>query len=240
MTRTVDESAHSQRRHAFLDAAARLVETHGYESMTIQGVLDAVQLSKGAFYHYFNSKDALLAGLVEHLAEVAVGSLERGYDAATDRPASITLQHLLQEIGRKKFERKGLLLALTRVWYSDGNTVIRQRVESRIRTRLGCLLSRIIRQGVAEGVFETRHPDIAGRMVVLLLQDFNNILIEQSYAAGDSVDQLHVEYTVTAYNEAIERVLGAPPGSLPFLNATRALDWVVRPTEEEDAGQVRA
>jgi AcrR family transcriptional regulator len=51
---------HRQRRDTFLDAAQRLVQTKGYERMTVQDVLDDVGTSKGAFYHYSDSKQALL------------------------------------------------------------------------------------------------------------------------------------------------------------------------------------
>ena len=60
MARTLNPTLHTVRRDAFLDVAQRLVETKGYEAMSIQDVLDALEVSKGAFYHYFDSKQALL------------------------------------------------------------------------------------------------------------------------------------------------------------------------------------
>jgi len=51
MARTVNATLHGVRRDAFLDVAQRLVETKGYEAMSIQDVLDALEVSKGAFYH---------------------------------------------------------------------------------------------------------------------------------------------------------------------------------------------
>ena len=82
--------------------------------MTIQDLLDAVQLSKGAFYHYFDSKDALLAGLVEHLAEVELQQLTQVI-GAIDQSATDKLQRLFQEVVRRKREHKGLQIALFRV-----------------------------------------------------------------------------------------------------------------------------
>src|SRR5262245_58568880 len=54
MARVVKE--HAVRRGEILDVAQRLVYTSGYEQMTIQDMLDELQISKGAFYHYFSSK----------------------------------------------------------------------------------------------------------------------------------------------------------------------------------------
>src|ERR1700719_1919309 len=64
---TENTTLHGVRREAFLDVAQRLVETKGYEAMSIQDVLDALEVSKGAFYHYFHSKQALLEAVVERL-----------------------------------------------------------------------------------------------------------------------------------------------------------------------------
>ncbi len=40
--------------------------------MTIQDILDDLQISKGAFYHYFDSKQALLEAMVERIGVEAV------------------------------------------------------------------------------------------------------------------------------------------------------------------------
>src|SRR5260370_8062068 len=63
------------RRHAFLDVAQRLIQTKGYEAMSIQELLDQLEASKGAFYHYFDSKQALLEAVVVRFADGAMASL---------------------------------------------------------------------------------------------------------------------------------------------------------------------
>src|SRR5438128_3469885 len=72
MTRIVKEKEYAVRRNAILDVAQLLVYTKGYEQMTIQDILDDLQISKGAFYHYFDSKQALLEALIERLLEEIV------------------------------------------------------------------------------------------------------------------------------------------------------------------------
>src|SRR5229473_1920547 len=75
MARTVNPTLHTVRRDAFLDVAQRLVQTKGYEAMSIQDVLGELEASKGAFYHYFDSKQALLEAVVERFADGAMASL---------------------------------------------------------------------------------------------------------------------------------------------------------------------
>ena len=52
MARTRDTESHTVRRDAFVDAAQRIMATKGYEALSVQEVIDAVDASKGAFYHY--------------------------------------------------------------------------------------------------------------------------------------------------------------------------------------------
>ena len=68
MARIVKEEVYAEKRNAILDVAQRLIYTKGYEQMTIQDMLDDLQISKGAFYHYFDSKQAVLEALVERMS----------------------------------------------------------------------------------------------------------------------------------------------------------------------------
>ena len=71
MPRTVNEQDRTLKRSENLDAAQQLVYTKGYEQMAIQDVLNELQMSKGAFYHYFDSKQALLEALIERMQQEA-------------------------------------------------------------------------------------------------------------------------------------------------------------------------
>ena len=71
MPRVVKEDDYAARRNEILDVARQLVYTKGYEQMSIQDILDALKISKGAFYHYFDSKQALLDGLIERMLDEA-------------------------------------------------------------------------------------------------------------------------------------------------------------------------
>jgi AcrR family transcriptional regulator len=69
MVRIVNEAAYAARCNAILDAAQRAVATKGYEQMAIADLLSELQISSGAFYHYFDFKPALLLALVESMGD---------------------------------------------------------------------------------------------------------------------------------------------------------------------------
>ncbi len=176
MPRVIDVKAHASRRERFLEAAARLIATTGYEHMTVQDVLDDVRQSKGAFYHYFDSKQALFEALINDESDRVIEAAQRLVETP-GLPALKKLRQLFQEGNRLKLERKGLGLALLSMWLSDENAVIRQRMLFRARERLTPLLSQVITAGIEEGVFVTRYPDEVGRIVFAVVQDFEEVLI---------------------------------------------------------------
>ena len=74
-------SATDTREHV-ITAARNLFSGHGYSGTSLNDILDAVGITKGAFYYYFKSKDALCEIVLEeaieeyhHLAEAALDSV---------------------------------------------------------------------------------------------------------------------------------------------------------------------
>jgi AcrR family transcriptional regulator len=65
MARVVKEAEYAGKRNEIMDVAQNFVYTKGYERMTIQDILDELQISKGAFYHYFDSKPEILEALTK-------------------------------------------------------------------------------------------------------------------------------------------------------------------------------
>src|SRR6202163_1051077 len=127
MPRTVDTTLYAVRRDAFLDVAQRLVQTKGYEAMSIQDVLDELDASKGAFYHYFDSKQALLEAVVERFADGALAALAPLIDDP-DLPALRKVEVIFAGVARWKADQKELVLAIIEVWNSDGNAIVREKL----------------------------------------------------------------------------------------------------------------
>jgi AcrR family transcriptional regulator len=223
MTRIVKER--TERRNEILDVAQRLVITKGYEQMTIQDILDALQISKGAFYHHFDSKQALLEALVERMGEEAVQlMLPIVHDPAL--AALDKFQRYLDTLNRWKVGRKAFFLALLRVWFTDDNAIVRQKLRAIGIQVVAPLLTVIIRQGIQEGVMTATYPDQAGEVIAALAQDageaIGTLLLSFDAKGGDLQ---RVERAVAAYTEAFERILGMPAGSLVIVDTETLKEW---------------
>ena len=224
MPRTLDPALHSTRREAFLDAAQRLIQAQGYEAMSVQDVLDAVDTSRGAFYHYFDSKQALLEGVVERFADAALAGLEPVLDD-TSLSAARKLERIFGGIQSFKAERRELVLAIVEVWNSDANAIVREKLRRLSTRRLVPVLAPVIEAGVAEGAWRAPGPaeETAGLLLALLL-GFQERALELFLGRhSGTVTFAEVERSIGAFTRGFERILGAPAGSLVLVDK-RALE----------------
>ena len=178
MSRSVKAHEYAEKRNAILDVAMRYIATKGYEQMTTQDILEALQISKGAFYHYFDSKQAVLMGLVERIGEQAE-QLVLPVVSSRDMAAQDKLLRFFAVLDQYKRENLDLVFAFLRVWYADENALFRHKLYLARIKRLSPWLSQIIREGVAEGVFTTPYPDQAARTILSLLEDLGYVPVER-------------------------------------------------------------
>jgi AcrR family transcriptional regulator len=225
LARTLDPEAHAIKRETFLDAAQRLIQVKGYEQASIQDVLTEANTSKGAFYHYFDSKAALLDGVVARMVDAALHSVEPVVENP-DLPATDKLRALFAGIAAWKTARKELLIALMEVWLSDHNAIVREKFRRVVVDRLTPVMASIIRQGQAERVFTVTSPEEAARVFVAFLLSLNQSTTElyMDRQAG-RISLEDVRRALDAQVEALERVLGAPPGSLTLVDETVIHAW---------------
>lgn len=231
MARTLDPVAHAVRRDAFLDTAQRLIQTKGYAQMSIQDVLDDLSVSKGAFYHYFGSKAALLEGVAARMVDASIAELA----PMVADPHSCALDKfdgLFTGLARFKAARKELILALMKVWLSDDNVLAREKVRRATITHLTPLLASIIEQGVAEGAFTiAASPTHSARVFAALALGANEAAVDLFFAYQDGTVSLEeVERALAAFGDAFERILGASHGALGFTNHLAVLrEWLDDP-----------
>lgn len=234
MARTVKAEVYTVRRDAFVDAAQRLMQTKGYEQMSVQDVLDQLEASRGAFYHYFDSKQALLEAVIERMIDTALASVEPLVD--DPRLTAVKKLHgVFSGIGRWKTERKALVLSLLEVWLSDDNAIVREKFRRGVTGRMVGLLSRIVEQGVREGTFKVESPVATAQVIVLLLLGFQeiatDIFIERQARRISYEDVIQAFDT---YTEAFQRLLGAPRGSIRIVD-----EAVMRAWFGEDDGDIK-
>jgi AcrR family transcriptional regulator len=229
MARAVDEHQHAAKRDEILDTAEHLLHSKGYGEMTIQDILDARGISKGALYHYFESKDEVVDALLDRMAERAEARLKPIVSDAS-LSAVEKFHRYFAASGEWKAASRPLILAALRTWHSDQNAWVRQKFAFHSRRRTAPILAAFIRQGVSEGVFTTRYPDEVARSLATLGIGVGDEVAELlASVTSRKVQAARLRAVVEAYVEILARVLGVPGESL-FPRGTGALDeWLPPP-----------
>ena len=99
MPRLTDQQQLERRLH-ILDAARRCFIRDGFHRSSMQAICREAGISAGAVYVYFDSKEALIAGLIE----LDRAGLAAEFEAATAAP---DLHAALTELGRRHFVEEG-------------------------------------------------------------------------------------------------------------------------------------
>src|SRR5512135_2947760 len=225
MARIVKQEEYDLRRNKILDAAQRLVYTKGYEQMSIQDILAEVHISKGAFYHYFLSKQDLMEGMIERMASQGLALMA---PIAKDEHLDATqkMLRLFNFAARWKTARKDALMTLVKVWYADDNALLRQKSQDALLPRITPLITRIIRQGNDEGLFHTAFPEQTCEIVFSMMMGIGESMIKHLLLPDPDFPVVqYLEGLTASYQYAIERVLGATPGSLPLFDPSIFREW---------------
>lgn len=104
-TRRQDYSSSTKR--ALLDNATTLFTDHGYAGTSLDEVVAAARVTKGAFYHHFPSKLALFEAVFDRVQTSTTAQVENAIDASKDpwERAQIGLEKFLEVCREPRFRR---------------------------------------------------------------------------------------------------------------------------------------
>jgi TetR/AcrR family transcriptional regulator, cholesterol catabolism regulator len=218
------------RRAEILDRAATLFVQRGYDNVSLNDLIADAGVSKGAFYHWFPSKDALITALAEHAAREQLTAIQ----AATARctgDALDRLNTLLQAGFDTKMstgtpEQLAAMVSLLR----PENAHLYGRIVAVSEDLTRPLLTRVISDGVAEGVFDTFDAEGVSDMIQGLAARINTCVVQVVDATDEPARERAVEVLTSRlrlHALAIDRVLRIPDGSVVALNRTQVETMLV-------------
>lgn len=220
------------RKEAIIRTAEKLFFEKGYDETSIQDILDALSISKGGFYHYFESKIALLeeisrqkcAANIERMRmELFSGKLN------TLQKANLLLSSIFP-FGRETPEFNALTF---KVSYVDGDVHFRDQTRQFMLDELCPMLDETIYEGIADESFFVRYPGHIGRMIIMLGYDACDEVCRQLSLNADNPDILiDIMDLLNAYREAVETLLGAACGSIQLFSVEQILA-AIRQTAEQ-------
>ncbi len=123
--------AETSSRTSILSTARNLMLHHGYAATSVDDICSTAKVTKGSFYHYFESKEAVAIAVLNAFYDEGVGRLISGpYVDMTDPKARLLafLDHL-EAIGPELW-RDGCLIGNFACEFAESSPVIRRRVAS--------------------------------------------------------------------------------------------------------------
>ena len=222
------------RKKQILETAEELFTMKGYEATGVQDILDRLQLSKGSFYHHFESKELVLQTICENrAAKAASGFLNQPYSDGIKR-----MNQLLT--GLIPFSGEGLnfLKKILPVFVLPEGKSIRSGYQEALKQAWLPLTEKALLLMIEQKQAYTVYPHIITGIILDLVNDLwaqvsqEMILAEKKNRQPANPGILLA--IVEPYRISIENVLSASYGSISLLNladlvkiTTEIHDWWV-------------
>jgi AcrR family transcriptional regulator len=216
------------RRAELVAIAGSLFAERGYDATTVEDIIGRAGLSKGAFYHYFRSKEDLLDALAAHAAQSALTALEgsRGQGALT---AVDGLNHFL---ARGRLGAGAPDTATFGAIFRPENLALYHRLHRTVTAVLAEPLASLIEQGKHEGTMRCDDPRTTAEIVLGLgsiTHDAVAGILAARTAAEFEAGKHALRHRLRQQGIAVDRILGLPDGSVRFWDDAFGDKWTFEP-----------
>ena len=147
-----------------LDTASRLFFQQGYDRTTLQDIINATGLSKGAIYHHFSSKEAILVAVVDQIGEYNSTILAQVRDRK-----GLTGAEKLREVFRTSLQLSFQGRVLNMLPYLIENPkFMALQMQSILYEASPDYILPILQEGLADGSIQTEYPEQLSEVLLIL------------------------------------------------------------------------
>ncbi len=186
-----------RRKRELLDIAYRMFISRGYENTSIDDIIDEAGIAKGTYYYYFESKEQTLEAVIEMMIENEIEAAISILDS--NIPVLQKIVGITASI-RPAPEELPIEGALMR----PENIIMHQKIKQRLVEKAVPLLSKVVEEGIEQGVFSC--DNIPERVRMML------ILSNETFDEGSFTDR-----DVDVFIDITEKLLGAQKHSMDFI-----------------------
>jgi len=149
-------------RTKILEAAIKLFSGRGFNAASVDDICKEAGLSKGAFYHHFESKQALFLALLDGWLQ----TIDHAILASRDKTAPETFMQMTEAFPYI-FETAGERLPMFfEFWLQASRDKKISEASIASYRRYHKYFTSLIKKGVDEGSFAEVDPELASRMIV--------------------------------------------------------------------------
>ena len=217
----VETQKGDNRKREFLLTALDLFSEKGYEKTTIQDIIDRMGVSKGAFYHYFNSKEDVLITVANNYAAEAI-RLIKDISTREDLTAVEKINALIESVNKYKSVREEERAKIKGVFNREENLKLERKIFKSLKGKASAYLKEIIDTGVKEGAMgDPVNSEELASFILYVLHSLNSAMDELNDELFDEEKPLEtrefnekLEEKLIFYEEMLNRILKIKKGSI--------------------------
>jgi len=183
------EGIRAESTNKILMAAMELFATHGYPGTSVNAIAKNAGVSKGLIYNYFESKEAIVKGLIAMMLKMADDIMDKAVSEKTESPKQelkILIDVFIDSIEQQMEMMRWILpLAFQMSKFSFVNDMVTGKIESLI--------------GVMRSIFERLGYDDPEREAWLLGAIMDGLSMDLAVMPGYEIDKMH-KYLYVKYN----------------------------------------
>ena len=198
---TKKECISAERKAELIKAAEELFKEKGFENTSVDDIIKRVGVAKGLFYYYFSSKedmiDILTQRMLNEIESSVVAVIEMKGVSATER--FVELLKSQRDVGMRS-ETVIKYFSVTR------NKSLHLELERLAHEILVPAFEVIIKQGIEEGVFDTKYPFETSHML-------NMMIHAAMFNLRNDPDLENIKRSLEVVQYLTEKLLGMEPGT---------------------------
>lgn len=190
-----DSKPTEERKKEIMEAAKVLFYEKGFEQTSTVDIMHAVGIAKGTLYYHFASKEEILDSIIESITD---GMAERANRVCKDESLSAA-ERMVKIIEAVRMDEKDSSAVMNAI-HLPQNALLHEKSHNRMIEKISPIMLEAVEKGIEEKIFQTEYP----RSAVDIAMNYS------LKAFDDHAD----EHMIKGFVYNLERILGAPGGSL--------------------------
>jgi AcrR family transcriptional regulator len=190
------------RKSELIEAAEVLFRENGFRQTSVSDIVKKVGVAQGTFYYYFESKDDALNAVIDHYIDNYRAGLERLLADESLTPLRKVEIIINDTLGMHTCDRN-----FVEFLHSEENMLTHQKYMIKSFGETIPLMTKIVEQGIAAGVFNVDYPEETVEMMAYAFGYLEDAL-------SNSPQDAKYDSRLRAAERLVERALGIARGTV--------------------------
>ncbi len=193
------------RRNEILDAAEEMFAVQGYDSTSVQQLIDKIGIAKGTFYYHFKSKEEVMDGIIDRYNSRLLSAARQ----VVENKELTVHEKIFQAIMSLKLDAP-VGNEIIEELHKPQNALMHQKMLATMIQGVTPILAEIVKEGIEVGIFHTPYPYESAEMLITYTQ-----VIFDDALFSLSAEEQGTRILAFIYN--MECMFGAERGSFSYV-----------------------